>query len=158
MAWQPITFRRFVKAIPSSARTAIIETDTGLGYLKALGGPEGPHTLAAELIATRLAHWFGLTTLDFAIIELDEYDEIPFIDKDGNQTGMALPGPAFITRSEAGGNWSGAKKQLQMLVNPEDITRLVVFDTWTPQLRPPLTTVRQSHRKTESQSRQRLSE
>ena len=45
-----------------------METDAGKGYLKALGGPEGPHTLACEWVATQLARWFGLSTFDFAIL------------------------------------------------------------------------------------------
>ncbi|MEW4531192.1 HipA family kinase [Maioricimonas sp. JC845] len=130
MSWQPTTLTRFIQGFPSSARTALVETDTGLGYLKAMGGPEGPHTLASEVVATQLAEWFGLSTFDWAILELDEIDEVPFLDSQGNQTGMAVPGPAFITRSESGSTWSGGKRELKMLANPDDISRLVVFDTW----------------------------
>lgn len=129
--WQPSIVRRFIKGFPSSARTALVETDAGLGYLKAMGAPEGPHTLAAELVGTQLAAWFGLSILDFAVIEVDDIMEIPFVDKEGNQTGMAQPGPAFITRAESGDTWSGDARQLGRLVNPQDVSRLVVFDTWT---------------------------
>ena len=128
--WQPDTIRRFVKGFPTSARTALVETDIGPGYLKTLGGPEGPHTLASEVIATQLAAWFGLTTLDWAIIAVDEIDEIPFVDREGNQIGRASPGPAFITRAEMGVSWGGGNRELKLLMNPEDISRLVVFDTW----------------------------
>jgi hypothetical protein len=69
---------------PTSARTALVETDGGFGYLKAMGGPEGPHTLAAEVVATQLAEWLGLPTFDCAIITIDQMDEIPFVDKNGN--------------------------------------------------------------------------
>lgn len=124
-AWKPTTIRRFIKAFPTSARTVLVETDAGKGYLKALGGPEGPHTLACEWVGTQLAKWFGLSTFDFAMIPVTEEDELPF---DG---GRALPGPAFITRGESGDQWSGDKKQLKRLANLEDISRLVVFDTWT---------------------------
>src|SRR5690348_9943371 len=44
---------------------------------------------------------------------------------------MATPGPAFAARAEAGDAWGGGPNQLDLIVNPEDITRLVVFDTWT---------------------------
>jgi hypothetical protein len=128
--WQPSTVRKFVKGFPTSARTALVETDIGLGYLKGMGGPEGLHILAAEVIATQLADWLGLPTFDCAIITLDEIDEIPFFDKDRNQTGQALPGAAFIARHERGGTWSGGKRDLLKLINPEDISALVVFDTW----------------------------
>jgi hypothetical protein len=131
MSWQPTIVRRFIKALPSSARTAIVETNLGPAYLKAIGGPEGEHTLASELVATRLAQWFGLSTLDFALITIDEVPEITFVDNDGNNYGKAIPGPAFVTRAESGDAWSGDEKQLRRLVNPEDVGRLVVFDTWT---------------------------
>jgi hypothetical protein len=130
MAWQPTTIRRYIKGFPSSARTALVETDVGQAYVKGMGGPEGPHTLASEWVATQLAAWFGLSTFDFAIVPLDEMDEVWFVDRDGNHIGKADPGPAFITRAELGDTWSGDKRQLKKLVNPQDVARLVVFDTW----------------------------
>jgi hypothetical protein len=130
MAWQPTTIRRYIKGFPSSAKTALVETDVGQAYVKGMGGPEGPHTLASEWVATQLAAWFGLSTFDFAIVLLDEMDEVWFVDKDNNRTGKADPGPAFITRAESGDTWSGEERQLKRLVNPQDVARLVVFDTW----------------------------
>jgi hypothetical protein len=124
--WQPTTIRRFIKAFPTSACTALVETDAGKGYLKGLGGPEGPHTLACEWIATSLARWLGLPTFDFAIVPVTELDEIPF-----HNGGKVQVGPGFITRAESGEPWSGEGKQLDKLINPQDISRLVVFDTWT---------------------------
>jgi len=53
-------------------------------------------------------------------------DEIPF-----HNGAKAIPGPAFITRGESGETWSGDAKQLEILINQQDISRLVVFDTWT---------------------------
>jgi len=128
--WKPQTIRRFVKGLPSSARTAVGETDVGLGYLKAMGGPEGPHTLASEVVVTQLAAWFGLPTFDWGIITVDELDEIPFVDKLGNRAGQATPGPAFITRAEKGATWGGTERELKHLVNSQDVSRLVIFDTW----------------------------
>ena len=130
MTWKPTTIRKFIKGFPTSACTALVETDAGQGYLKAMGGPEGPHTLASEIVATQLAYWFGLSTFDWAIIQVDDIDEIPFVDKAGNQTGLAKPGPAFITRAESGMSWGGENGDLKLLENPEDISRLIVFDTW----------------------------
>ena len=129
--WRPSTVIRFLRGIPSSARTAVVETDAGMGYLKALGNPEGPNTLACELVGSRLARWFGLSTLDFSLIEIDEVDEIPFVNLAGELEGQALPGTAFISREERGETWGGKKRQLNELMNPEDISRLVLFDTWT---------------------------
>jgi hypothetical protein len=124
--WKPTTIKRFIKAFPTSACTAVVETNAGKGYLKALGGPEGPHTLVCEWVATQLARWLGLSTFDFAIMLVTDVDEIPFY-----KGGKAEIGPAFITRAESGEPWSGKEGQLDKLINPQDISRLVVFDTWT---------------------------
>jgi|GEM_PF-276770 len=124
--WQPTTIKRFIKAFPTSACTVLVETDAGKGYLKALGNEEGPHILACEWVGTHLAKWFGLSTFDVAIISVTDVDEIPF-----HNGGKALTGPAFIARAESGEPWSGDEKQLDRLFNPQDISRLVVFDTWT---------------------------
>jgi hypothetical protein len=124
--WKPTTIRRFIKAINSSACTARVLTNAGPAYLKALGSSEGPHTLACEWVGTHLAKWLGLPTFDCALIEVTTDDEIPF-----HNGGAAQPGPAFVTRAESGEPWSGKKRQLNRLFNPQDISRLVVFDTWT---------------------------
>jgi hypothetical protein len=34
--WQPTTFLRYVRTVPSSSRTAFIQTDAGAAYLKAI--------------------------------------------------------------------------------------------------------------------------
>jgi hypothetical protein len=108
-----------------------VETDQGQGYLKAIGNPEGVHTLACEFVGTQLAAWLGLSVLEFHIIEVDDVVEIWFFNAAGELEGSALPGPAFITRREQGDSWSGEERQLRQVVNPEDISRLVVLDTWT---------------------------
>ena len=106
--------------------TARIVTDAGPAYIKAMGNRQGPHPLACEVVATRLAAWFGLPTLEFSIIEIDaEVDEIPFL-----RGGVAASGPAFVTKAAIGHPWGGAEEELASLVNPEDVGRLVVFDTW----------------------------
>jgi hypothetical protein len=94
--------------------------------LKAMGNDEGPWILGCELIGTHLAAWLGLATFQHAVIEVMEYNNIRF--HNGKQ---AVPGPGFVTRSEIGDQWDGTSKQLGALSNPEDIGRLIVFDTWT---------------------------
>lgn len=81
-------------------RTAEIMTDAGRSYIKAMGNPEGPHALACEYVGTQLARWFGLRTFDFALMNLEEIDEIP-LDKGR----LAMPGPAFVSRAEQGATW-----------------------------------------------------
>lgn len=125
-SWQPTMVRRFIKALSTATATVIVETDQGEGYLKAMGNPEGPHVLACEWVGTQLARRLGLLTFDFALIYLTADDEIPFTGG-----GKAQPGPAFITRKERGSSWGGDKKELRRLANLPDLTRLVLFDTWT---------------------------
>lgn len=126
LPWRPTTFRRFEEALDTSMGTARIITDAGPAYIKSLGNREGPHPLACELVATRLADWFGLPIFEFAIIQLDaEIDEIPYLDG-----GYAASGPAFVTKSTLGHTWGGSESELSNLVNPGDVGRLVVFDTW----------------------------
>jgi hypothetical protein len=72
-----------------------------------------------------LADWLGLTTFDFAIMEITEDDEIPFANGE-----RAVPGPAFISRAEEGFSWGGNARQLLTIINPLEITGLVVLDTW----------------------------
>lgn len=124
--WNPTTFIRFEEGLDTSMGTARIVTDAGSAYLKGLGNRQGPHPLACELVATKLAEWFGLTTFQHAIIEVDDsVDEIPF-----RRGGNVQSGPAFVTRASTGHPWGGSVEELADLVNPQDVGRLVVFDTW----------------------------
>jgi len=125
--WNPTTITAIIDRRLSSTQVLLVQTDQGRGFLKAMGNPEGPHALASDLVGTMLAKWFGLSTFEFAVIDVPEPSvlEIPF--RDG---GMAEPGPAFITRAVLGQNWSGGPRELKRLVNPEDLSALIVFDSW----------------------------
>lgn len=125
MTWQPTCISQFVEARKSSTMVVIVETDAGPGFLKAMGNPEGEHALACDWVGTQLAKWFGLSTLEQAIVEFDGIPEITLFD--GN---LAVEGPALVTRAIKGDSWSGERRQLGRLQNPDDISRLVVFDTW----------------------------
>lgn len=121
----PTEVTRFIKSLDTAAGTLIVETDAGSGYLKAMGNPAGPHALACELVATRLAGAIGLPTFDYALVEITEVDELPF-----STGGQASPGPAFVTRAEPGSTWGDDKLLLNRVSNPKDISRLVCLDTW----------------------------
>jgi hypothetical protein len=125
MTWQPTCITQFIEARKSSTLVVIVETDAGRGFLKAMGNPEGEHALACDWVGTQLAKWFGLPTLDQAIVAVDEFVEIRFLNGS-----LAQLGPALVTRAVNGDNWSGEKRQLKKLSNRDDISRLVVFDTW----------------------------
>lgn len=125
-SWRPTTFVRFEEGLDTSMGTARIVTDAGPAYIKAMGNRQGPHPLACELVATKLAQWFGLPTFDIAVIEIDaDVDEIPF-----RRGGRAESGPALVARAVTGHTWGGSAEELSDLVNPGDISRLVVFDNW----------------------------
>ena len=124
--WNPQYVIRAVEPVLSSTNVVIVETDIGQGYLKAIGNPSGEHCLACEFVGTQLAEWLGLQTLDYGLITLDvEFNVIRF-----HSGGCAKSGPAFITRLEKGQPWQGTRDELRKIMNPEDISRLVVLDTW----------------------------
>jgi len=91
-----------------------------------MGNRQGPHVLATDWVGTHLAKWFGLSTFDIAILPLQDDDiyDLP-------RGATAQPGPAFASKAMAGDPWGTSGLQLDLLANPEDITRIVVFDTWT---------------------------
>lgn len=124
--WRPTRFTRFIRGFGTAAETALVDTDVGEGYIKALGNREGPHVLACELVGSMLADWLGLTTLDFSLLEVTDSDEILF-----RKGGRALPGPAFISRAEPTGyTWGGLAQELKRIANKPEISGLVVVDTW----------------------------
>jgi len=142
--WLPKVFLRFEECRDTSTETARIVTDAGPAYIKAMGNRQGPHALACEWVGTQLAHWFGLPTFDFALMNIDAaVDEIPLF-----RSGKAASGPAFVTRAVAGHKWGGSEGELDALLNPEAISHLVVFDTWTRNCdrHPPDLTVRKPNR------------
>lgn len=108
MTWQPTTILRFERSVPSSTGVARVVTDQGVGYLKAIGNPEGEHALACEWVGTHLARLLGLLTFDFAVIEVTASDEIPL-----GTGGFARPGPAYISRAEPGQPWGGSALELR---------------------------------------------
>ncbi len=126
MAWQPTRLRLVGQTFGTSMETTRVETDAGPAYLKAMGNPEGTHPLACEWVGTQLASWLGLPTFEVALIRLDDVQRFPL----GNGR-QAEPGAAFVARAADGVTWDGSATLLDQLVNPEDIARLVVFDTWT---------------------------
>lgn len=74
-----------------------------------------------------MAKWLGLATCEFALIQLDaDIDEIDFL-----RGGHAETGTAFVTRALNGIPWGGSEGELSRILNPEAVSGIVVFDTWT---------------------------
>jgi hypothetical protein len=124
--FRPTCVTTFIRSFDSGAGTLLVETDAGRAYIKAKGNPGGPHVLACEYVGTRLATLLGLPTFDYALIQVDEIDELPF----ANGKDFAEPGTAFAARSETGTTWGQDKRLLGRLGNVDEVSRLVVFDTW----------------------------
>lgn len=126
-SWNPTQILQFEKKLESSTGVALIVTDQGKAYIKAMGNKEGSHVLACEWIGTRLANLIDIPTPDYAIIQVnDDDDDIPL--GHGRQ---ALPGPAFVSRALINNfAWRENEKALAEIENHETITDIVAFDTW----------------------------
>jgi len=123
--WKPKKVLRVIKVLKTSAEPAHVVTELVEAFIKALGNPQGQHSLVCELVGTRLAAWLGLPTFEMALLDVPA-KVIQFADGT-----YAIPGPAVATKFENGDVWSGRQDDLKDLVNPQTIPGLVVFDTWT---------------------------
>ena len=124
--WKPTRLMEVAGSADTSTGATEVTTDAGRAYIKPLGNRQGPHVLATDWVGTHLAKWFGLSTFDIAILMLEVSDTFPL-----PRGHTAQPGPAFAARAMAGDPWGKSGLQLDVLVNPDDITRVVAFDTWT---------------------------
>lgn len=125
-SWQPTRLTSVGNSADTSTGVTEVDTDAGRAYIKPMGNRQGPHVLATDWVGTHLARWFGLSTFDIAILTLGSDDAFPL-----PRGYAAQQGPAFAARAEPGAPWGRTDEELDELVNPEDITRLVMFDTWT---------------------------
>lgn len=124
--WLPTRLLEVAGSADTSTGATEVNTDAGRAYIKPMGNRQGPHVLATDWVGTHLAKWFGLSTFDIAILHLGDDDAFPL-----PRERTAHPGPAFAARAEPGHTWGRSTEELDPLVNPDDISRLVVFDTWT---------------------------
>lgn len=122
--WQPTAVRRVIQALGTSTGVAKVSTDEGIAYLKGIGNPAGLDSLATELVGTELARWIGLQTPDFAIISVNNID-IPL-----RAGGSLQYGPMFASRDTVHITYDGDPSKLSRLLDPEAVSRLVVFDSW----------------------------
>ncbi len=123
--WQPTrVLRRIPTTIPSSTSPYHVVTDAGNAFLKLPNNPQGPMALVSEFIGTQLADWFGLPTFDYCLMQVCE------ADLDASKQDQSHLVTAFATLENDGDSWKGSAKELQLVENVGDFSRLVVFDTW----------------------------
>ncbi|MBI1311304.1 hypothetical protein GC176_08350 [bacterium] len=124
MPFQPTqVLRTLPTEIPSSTKPLHVVTDAGNGYLKLVGNPQGKPALVSELVSIQLAEWLGLPVFSYAVMDVAEAD----VDPHSNDVAL---NPAFITREEPGDPWEGTPQELVKVENVDDLSRLVVLDTW----------------------------
>jgi hypothetical protein len=123
--WEPTRVRWVTDTLESSTGATRVETDAGPAYMKLMGNPEGPQALFCEYLGTRAAAWLGLPTFTTAIVNVTEPALVTY--KDGSSSSA---GPAFVARFEPGFTWDGSADVLDSLDNPDDVSGLVVLDTW----------------------------
>ncbi len=124
MLWSPSYIVRVLEIAHSSTKPIRVETNAAEAFLKVMGNPEGPHVLASEWVAVELAKALDMRTFQATIMHVDADDFSP------NDYPSAKTGPAFATKAEQGKSWGGNRPELERIANKEDLTRLVVFDTW----------------------------
>lgn len=131
--WPPTKYLDYEDTIATSMSPAKIWTDAGSAYVKPMADDVNPHSLAIELVCTRLAEWFGLRVLETCILHLGASDTFPRRSAKSPDGYLpdCKPGPAFCTRAVEATPWDGSGKSLSKIANRDDITRLVIFDTWT---------------------------
>lgn len=124
--WKPTKIRGLIEALPTGSEVLQVETDVGRAFAKMLGGKEGPHVLACELVGTLLASHLGLSVLDWVLLEYP--GQPPLCLASGH---FAKPGTAWLTRKVNGFVWGREASDLKYIANRGDIAKLVLLDQWT---------------------------
>lgn len=120
----PTKVLREIQTFDSSTRPAKVDTDAGEGFIKGIGNPAGDTALISELVAAELGTWFGLSIPDFSIMQHCQI-EIPM----SRHQGVIEP-PMFFSSSVEGTPRDGGDTFLKRLHRPNDVAKLVIFDTW----------------------------
>ena len=124
--WHPTKIVKIIdNDISTSTSPVIVLTEKGKGYFKAVENNEGANALARKFVGTALASWFGLSTFAYCLFEFDGQSEMTL-----NNGKHVNQGTGFMTKKESGSNWDKTTAMLDKIINKDDITRLVCFDTW----------------------------
>jgi len=109
----------------TATNPAVVQTDAGTGYLKAIENDSGSDALAREFVATSLAELVGLSTFKYCLFDFDGKLEVILSNGAKVEKGME-----FMTKEEQGINGKAAMSMLNHLVNKDHIARLICFDTF----------------------------
>jgi hypothetical protein len=120
----PTEVLREIERFPSSARPARVETDVGQGFIKGASNPQGLAALISELIAAELGTWLGLAIPPFAVLRTCNI-EIPMLNN-----GSFITPPCFFSFAVDGETFDGTDGYLKRLSKPEDVAKIIIFDTW----------------------------
>lgn len=120
-AWRPTKVLRVVDVKATSTSPLFVETDQGNAVVKYLGNKAGTDALISEYICASLCNIIGVLCPDFAIMKIGDLEVEAGVTVQG--------GPAFLSRfvDEA---YQLSPTLLKRLREPEQMTRLIVFDTW----------------------------
>lgn len=121
---QPTEIREEIQLFDTSTRPARVATDSGDGFIKGVGNPQGSVSLVSELVAAELGTWFGLQIPPFAVVAECDID-IPMIGCSG-----VMGPPLFFSSAVDGMPRDTSDTFLKRLSNPDDVAKLIIFDTW----------------------------
>ncbi len=119
--------KRYIRTFRTHSQAALVETDAGEYYIKAINNSDGPPVLIAEWIGYQAANWLGLPVPEFAMVELHDTVDVPL---DNAMSQFAKVGPCFGSKRIRADGWKQDAEILEHLGNPEDIPSVVVIDTW----------------------------
>jgi len=111
--------------LATSTKPLRVMTNDGPAIVKYMGNQAGPDALICELIGTELANCIGLATPDFAVAHMPALvlPNHPFLRVES--------GPAFFSKwGDDTTSFSPRSTLLGNLRKPDDIAKLVAFDTW----------------------------
>jgi len=122
--FHPQSLLRVIEGYNSSTLPCLVDTDLGKAVLKAANNPAGQSSIASEIVCGELAKWLGLNVPDFCILN-DVNLNIPL----GN-TGRNFETPIFGSKYQIAETRDISGKMLEKVENIQDISKLIVFDTW----------------------------
>jgi hypothetical protein len=129
-----VRIREFIRIFETSTRplhVCLISEEEVV--LKVKENREGPGALSRDLILTRLAQAFGLSTFSLNVLKIESGDadllNVTLQDR-GVQHDALTAGHALCSRYEEGSPWDGKEAWIRQISNKKDIARLVLFDTW----------------------------